>query len=177
MENVDTEKAIESIGDVKTLAHSKPSSANEGETLTDKQQQVFDFIKNDWCVSSAPNYPKTLWEHAIDLFFPVPRTSYGIYEQMFHLIYRDLEQQVVFGTGKDGYKKYGLKKITADFYDPKTKTVYEIDGPEHEQKIHSLRDQRRDLVLNIEYGIRTIRITNDEVEALLKRLIKKVVPA
>lgn len=139
--------------------------------LSPKQARAFESIKWD---AMIPTFMAT----GLSMFgYCEPQVTNGLYEQFFHILYPDLQQQVVFGTGKGGYKKYGLKKITADFYDSEEKVVYEIDGPEHKYGQHKLTDQRRDLILELAFGITTVRITNGEVEELIKKRIKEVVPS
>lgn len=101
-------------------------------------------------------------------------TSYTTHEQIFHLMYPFLKQQVVFGTGKNGYKDWGVKKFTLDFYDEIKNIAYEIDGKTHETEIGKLRDEFRDGLLYHLHGIKTIRYSNEEVENMLKKRIKKL---
>lgn len=139
--------------------------------LSPKQQEAYEYIKWEGLMPTMMNCGLALFG------YKDPMVSNGMYEQFFHILYPKLEQQVVFGTGKGGYKKYGVKKITADFYDPEEKIVYEIDGPEHKYGRHKLTDKRRDLVLGLVFNITTVRITNEEVERMIKRRIKEVVPS
>lgn len=101
-------------------------------------------------------------------------TSYTTHEQIFHLMYPFLKQQVVFGTGKNGYKDWGVKKFTLDFYDEDKNIAYEIDGKSHRTEIGKLRDKFRDGLLYHLHGIRTVRYSNAEVENMLKRRIKEL---
>lgn len=105
-----------------------------------------------------------------------PRTERTRCEQMFHIVFPTLQQQVVFGTGKGGYERYWSKKYTADFYDPERKIDYEIDGPEHKFGKHYLKDKIRDIALWQLYGIRVCRYTNKQVENMVKRRIIEVFP-
>ena len=142
-------------------------------TLSKKQQEIYDSVYWD---SKAPEM--------MDIGFYVlvlhenmpPRTQMTSAEQMFHTLFPTLEQQVVFGTGKGGYKKYGSRKYTADFYDPKTKIDYEIDGPEHKYKIHNLKDQIRDIALWQIHRVQVVRYTNEQVKQMVKRRIVEVFP-
>lgn len=101
-------------------------------------------------------------------------TSYTTHEQIFHLMYPFLKQQVVFGTGKNGYKDWGVKKFTLDFYDEDRNIAYEIDDKSHRTEIGKLRDKFRDGLLYRLHGIRTVRYSNAEVENMLKRRIKEI---
>lgn len=101
-------------------------------------------------------------------------TSYTTHKQIFHLMHPSLKQQVVFGTGKNGYKDWGVKKFTLDFYDEDNNIAYEIDGKSHRTEIGKLRDELRDGLLYHLHGIRTVRYSNAEVENMLKRRIKEI---
>lgn len=96
------------------------------------------------------------------------------HERIFHLMHPSLKQQVVIGTGKGGYKKWGVKKFTLDFYDENKNIAYEIDGKSHETEIGKLQDKYRDMLLRYLCGIRTVRYSNEEVENMLKRRIKEL---
>ncbi|MED5940029.1 DUF559 domain-containing protein [Streptococcus anginosus] len=101
-------------------------------------------------------------------------TSGTQHERIFHQMYPTLRQQVVMGTGKDGYKKWGVKKFTLDFYDTEHKIAYEIDGASHSTKIGRLKDEYRDKFLQFIHGIRTVRYTNKQVEILLLERIREL---
>lgn len=96
------------------------------------------------------------------------------HETMFALLYPHLNSQVSFGTGKGGYKEYGFKRVIVDFYDSNKKIAYEIDGDNHKRELQQLKDRMKELFLQIEYGIRTIRFTNKEVEEMLLLRIKEI---
>lgn len=139
--------------------------------LSDYQEKVYQGIKLQ---AAQP----TLMYLGIRLFgYNDPMVSHGLYEELFHILYPSLKAQVVFGTGKGGYAKYGLKKFTADFYDEDTRTIYEIDGPEHDYGLHKLKDKRRDLVAEIAFGIKTVRFSNQEVVDMVRKRIKEVIPS
>lgn len=95
-----------------------------------------------------------------------------MHESMFALMYPDLMQQAPFGTKKGGYKKYGFKRIIADFYDPDRGIVYEIDGRNHTEELQELKDQVRGHFLALEYGVETIRISNEAVEKMMLDRLK-----
>lgn len=89
------------------------------------------------------------------------------HENIFYHIFPFLKKQVVFGTGKNGYKKYLSKKYTADFVDPIGMTIIEIDGYSHKKYIQKIKDQIRDKFFD-DIGYDTVRFTNKEVENLYK---------
>src|SRR5690625_645959 len=98
-------------------------------------------------------------------------TRNTLHENMFHMLYPDLTPQVHFGTGKGGLKKYHSKRFTADFYDEENEVIYEIDGSSHKEELQMLKDKIRDYFFWNELGIKTYRITNEEVEQMvIKRL-------
>jgi hypothetical protein len=92
-----------------------------------------------------------------------------LHENLFALLYPKLKRQVSFGTGKGGTAKYsGTRRITVDFYDSEDRIAYEIDGKSHNSKISKMKDQLRDGILFIEYGIKIYRYTNKQVEQMVK---------
>ncbi|NMK81802.1 DUF559 domain-containing protein [Staphylococcus capitis] len=95
------------------------------------------------------------------------------HENVFNKLFPFLETQVVFGLGKGAYKKYGVLKYTADFYDADRKTIYEIDGSSHKTKLQKLKDEKRDLTLELEFGIKTYRFSNKKVEQMLLERIRE----
>ncbi len=96
------------------------------------------------------------------------------HENIFSVLYPSLKQQVCFGTGKKGYKKYGSKKFIADFVDIEKKCIYEIDGDNHKNMKIAKKDFFRDRFFIKELGYKTIRFTNREVENLLMRILKNL---
>ena len=77
--------------------------------LTEKENTIFQWymIRNntamingliDWIINEPPKRRMI--------------TSDTTHERVFHLMYPSLEKQVVIGTGKGGYKKWGVKKFT-----------------------------------------------------------------
>ena len=97
-----------------------------------------------------------------------------LHENMFHALYPYLTPQVHFGTGKGGLEKYLSKRYTADFYSEEGNVIYEIDGSNHKTELQQSKDRLRDLFFEIELGIKTIRLTNKEVEGLVLYRLKKV---
>lgn len=94
--------------------------------------------------------------------------DYTLHENMFASLFPQFERQVTFGTGKGGLNKWGTKKFVADFYDNENKIVYEIDGKSHGRYINQLTDEIKKRFLE-KKGIRTIRITNEQVEDMFKK--------
>ena len=109
-----------------------------------------------------------------DCLDKTPTTSFTKHENAFHMLYPQLERQVAFGLGKGAYKKYGVLKYTADFYDRKNNVIYEIDGNSHNWKLQQLKDEKRDLIFLIEFGIRTIRFSNHDIEKMILKRIREV---
>ncbi|MDD3157459.1 DUF559 domain-containing protein [Anaeromusa sp.] len=95
-----------------------------------------------------------------------------MHENMFALIFPDLERQVVFGTGVNGSKEWLSRRFIVDFYDRKSNVIYEIDGKSHKKKLQVLKDALRDLFFK-NLGIKTIRISNQEVENMAAKVISK----
>lgn len=85
------------------------------------------------------------------------------HEIMFASMFPHLKQQITFGTGKGGLKKWLTKKFTVDFYDEKNKVAYEIDGKSHQTKIGWVSDRLKDHFMK-EKGIIVIHYTNEQVE-------------
>ncbi|WP_126498228.1 DUF559 domain-containing protein [Staphylococcus simulans] len=84
-----------------------------------------------------------------------------------------LSSQIVFGLGKGAYKKYGVLKYTADFFWEEENKIYEIDGDNHKTELQKLKDKKRDLIFELEFGIKTIRYTNKQVEEMLLERIRE----
>lgn len=98
-----------------------------------------------------------------------------VHENMFDLLTgRKYEQQVTFGTGNGGYQKYGMKKVTVDFYDKENRIAYEIDGKNHKNKYIHLRDQVKEIILYEVHGIQTYRISNESVEKWMKERVREL---
>lgn len=150
---------------------------------TDVEQKIelnaeiaFQYIINYF--SDLPNFSKTF-----DMFFSDHKPfnfsggcgdSRTLHEKIFSYLYPKLEQQVVFGTGKGGYEKYGVKRYIADFYDPIENIIYEIDGSSHNNKISKIKDRIREIFFNDEKGIKIVRIKNKEVEKYLMTTLKNL---
>lgn len=97
------------------------------------------------------------------------------HEQVFSLLFPELDPQVSFGSGKGGMKKYGFKRVIVDFYDDERKLAIEIDGKNHKNTRQAYKDSMKALMLLKEHGVKTVRFTNEEVEKMLiKRLEENV---
>lgn len=96
------------------------------------------------------------------------------HEKMFSLLFQELEQQVTFGTGKGGLKKYGSKKFTADFLDRENKIVFEIDGPGHRTTKQHYKDLLKQLFFLEVHDIKTVRVTNEKVEELMEGRVQEI---
>lgn len=107
-----------------------------------------------------------------DFVKPDPIFKNTVHENIFSKLFPFLEKQVVFGLGKDAYKKYKVLKYTADFYNREDNVIWEIDGDNHKNGLQKLKDEKRDLILELEYQAETIRISNKEVEELLLERIR-----
>lgn len=92
---------------------------------------------------------------------------YTQHEFIFAEIFPNLQKQVAFGTGKGGYKKYRVKRYIADFVEPSSRTIIEIDGDNHAKPLQSLKDEIRELFFQ-QQGYTIVRFTNQEVLALGK---------
>lgn len=90
-----------------------------------------------------------------------------LHENLFSALYPQYLKQVHFGTGKGGYEKYLSKRYTADFYDETNEIVYEIDGNSHNTELQKIKDKIRDYFFWHELGIKTVRLTNKDVENIV----------
>jgi hypothetical protein len=89
-----------------------------------------------------------------------------IHEKYFTLLYPGAKQQVVFGTGKNGYEKYFAKRFIADFYFPLQRLIVEIDGESHKARHRKIMDEIRSKFFRLEHGIKVIRFSNKQIEKL-----------
>ncbi len=142
--------------------------------ISEKELEVFNSLLYD----SDPTANKNnSFEDIFDLFFgqnfkPDPIWENTLHENLFHKLFPFLERQVVKGLGKGSYAKYGVKKYTLDFLDTSDNIAWEIDGESHNSKLQKIKDQKRDLILELEFGVTTYRITNKDVEKLLLNRIR-----
>lgn len=114
---------------------------------------------------------------ASELFFggdKLPKFEYTKHENVFAQMYPGLERQVTFGTGKGGLEKWHSKKFTCDFFDRENRIIYEIDGDSHKSEYQMLKDKFRDCFFYLEKNIKTVRVTNREVEEMLLERIRKL---
>lgn len=94
-------------------------------------------------------------------------------EKIFKEMYPYLEYQKSFGTGKNGYKKYGVKRYIADFVDEESKIIIEIDGANHSEKLQQLKDKLREFFF-LENNYIIVRFSNEEVIKLYKIYCNKI---
>lgn len=97
-----------------------------------------------------------------------------MHERMFQYLHPYLKPQVSYGTGKGGYEKYGFNRVIVDFYHEKENMAIEIDGENHSQELQKLKDRIKELFLEIEHGVNTIRFTNKEVEDMTMRKLREL---
>lgn len=96
-----------------------------------------------------------------------------LHEQLLSLMALKMRKQVVFGTGKNGLKKYGSKRFIADFVDDENKIVLEVDGNSHKSIKSRIRDLKKEKCLLEIYGYGTVRFTNEMVETVVKDWLLK----
>ena len=140
----------------------------------EKEIAVFNGLLNGYY---EPDYDSKIFNKLFNIFIgekEKPVFENTKHENVYSILFPELEKQVTFGTGKGGYKEWGVKKFTADFYDKKENTIYEIDGESHFTEIGILKDKYRDGLLNLLHGAKTVRISNKEVEMMLLKRIRKV---
>lgn len=94
-------------------------------------------------------------------------------ENLFHFIFDHLNPQVPFGTGKGGYKLYGVKRYVVDFVDPDSFTIIEIDGRSHNTSKQTNKDKIRNLFFQTN-GYYTIRFSNEDVLNITRLYCKTV---
>jgi len=70
-------------------------------------------------------------------------------------------------------RQHPLNRFIADFYCHEAKLVVEVDGGYHEDEEQQLYDAGRSKKLE-EFGIRVIRIANEEVEQDLDGVVRKI---
>ena len=83
------------------------------------------------------------------------------------------------------YRQKSIGNYIADFYAPQAKLVIEVDGGQHFEEIHKLKDNKRDFFME-KQGLKILRFNNLEVlksinevisvifETIDKRLFRKV---
>lgn len=97
-----------------------------------------------------------------------------LHENLFSAMFPHLKKQVHFGTDKGGYEKYLSKRYTADFYNETTDEIYEIDGSSHKTELQKLKDNIRDIFFWQELGIKTVRLSNQDVETMVMNRLQKL---
>lgn len=105
----------------------------------------------------------TLSNNLAQYDFQVRKFENTRHEIMFAQMHPHLKRQVVFGTGKGGYKKWMTKKFTVDFFDEENKIAYEIDGKSHKTKLGWVVDRLKDHFMD-ERDILVVHVTNEQVE-------------
>jgi len=69
------------------------------------------------------------------------------------------------------YRQKPIGKYIVDFYAPRTKLVVEVDGSQHKEEIHAVKDVRRDEYLS-ECGLNVLRFNCrkviKEIDAVLE---------
>lgn len=117
-------------------------------------------------ITLSNNDEKTV-EAVFESIIPISNFHGTRHEKIFKFLYPYFLEQVTFGTGKDGFKKYGTKKYTVDFYDPTRKIAWEIDGASHNSIDAIKKDLKRDNFLKTAYGVTVIRVSNDFIKKLM----------
>lgn len=82
--------------------------------------------------------------------------------------------------GVQFYRQKPIANFIVDFYAPSVKLVIEIDGSQHYEQEHLLRDKKRDSELN-ELGLHVLRYdnrmvltqTDDVIESIVQEISKK----
>jgi hypothetical protein len=147
--------------------------------------ETFEQIKAE-CHPDSSKSEFEVFGDIFDMFFgqiPDKKTNFiggcndnrnTLHENLFGVMYPELQKQVVFGTGEGGYEKYHSKKFIADFCDHENKVIYEIDGNSHKEYYRRLMDRMRDCFFYIEHGIQTVRITNERVEEMVLERLERL---
>ena len=83
---------------------------------------------------------------------------------------------ILKGKRLDGFKfrrQYGVGKYVIDFYCVKKKLAIETDGEVHDSEESKKYDQERDEFIK-NFGIRFLRIRNEEVECNIEGVANKI---
>ncbi|HRY74455.1 MAG TPA: hypothetical protein P5098_02080 [Candidatus Dojkabacteria bacterium] len=123
-------------------------------TGNEKKEKTYEEIYGNERASEIKNKLKENWRKS------GPRKAFGcygvsVYEEMFACMFPKYERQKCFRVGKSNFK--------CDFYDPITKTAYEIDGNSHLIERRKKLDIIKEKYLNT-LGIKVVHIDNDTVE-------------
>lgn len=93
------------------------------------------------------------------------------HENLFCFLFPRYQRQVFFGTGKGGYKAYGVRRYCVDFYDPDTAVAVEIDGKGHRGKLQRLKDRIKEIALIQKHGVSVIRLSHAQLEQIAARYL------
>jgi len=80
------------------------------------------------------------------------------------------------GKQLDGYRfrqQHGFGPFVLDFYCPALRLCVEVDGGVHQEESVKEKDEDRTVFLN-ENRIKVIRVTNDEVETDIDKVLEKI---
>ena len=80
------------------------------------------------------------------------------------------------GKQLDGYRfrqQHGFGPFVLDFYCPTLRLCVEVDGGVHQEESFKEKDEDRTVFLN-ENRIKVIRVTNDEVETDIDKVLEKI---
>ena len=80
------------------------------------------------------------------------------------------------GKQLDGYRfrqQHGFGPFVLDFYCPTLRLCVEVDGGVHQEESVKEKDEDRTVFLN-ENRIKVIRVTNDEVETDIDKVLEKI---
>lgn len=113
-----------------------------------------------------------LIQNSMKAFDKYGQFDYTIHENMFASLFPQLERQVAFGTGKNGFKKWGSKKYTVDFFDKDNQIAYEIDGKSHERLYVQVTDEMKRRFL-LSKGIEVVRVKNEHVKELFNEQARR----
>ncbi len=75
--------------------------------------------------------------------------------------------------GLQFYRQKPLLSFIVDFYCPKAKLVIELDGSQHHEPEHRIRDRERDARLNA-LGLRVLRFDNRRVLGEMDRVLEVI---
>lgn len=70
-------------------------------------------------------------------------------------------------------RQYSVGYFVLDFYCPELKLAIEVDGYSHESEAAKKYDAERQEIIEV-YGIRFLRITDDEVHENIERVLEKI---
>lgn len=92
-------------------------------------------------------------------------------QKLWHLIRNKQLNDIRF------LRQYSVGTYILDFYAPKVRLSLEIDGGQHDEPNHKVKDQNREKFLMLQ-GIHTLRFWNNEVltntEGVIERIAQKI---